>query len=73
MIDIARFSIDRPIYPWLLAFACLLAGIIGIDKIGRLEDPPFPLKSAYVITEYPGASAIEVEQEVTDQIEAALQ
>jgi multidrug efflux pump subunit AcrB len=73
LIDIARFSIDRPIYPWLLAFACLLAGIIGIDKIGRLEDPPFPLKSAYVITEYPGASAIEVEQEVTDQIEAALQ
>lgn len=73
MIDIASFSIDRPIYPWLLVFACLLAGIIGIDKIGRLEDPPFPLKSAYVITEYPGASAIEVEQEVTDQIEAALQ
>lgn len=72
-MDIARFSIDRPIYTWLIAFACLFAGIVGIDRVGRLEDPPFPLKFAYVITQYPGASAVEVEQEVTDQIEASIQ
>lgn len=73
MTDIARFSIDRPIYPWLLVFACVLLGFIGIEKVGRLEDPPFPVKMAFVITQYPGASAVEVEQEVSDQIEAALQ
>ncbi len=73
MIDVARFSIDRPIYTWMLVFGCLLLGFIGIESIGRLEDPPFPIKTAYVITQYPGASALEVEKEVTDQIEAALQ
>ena len=48
-------------------------GVYGIDKVGRLEDPAYPISTAYVITIYPGASAVEVEQEITDVIEAALQ
>jgi multidrug efflux pump subunit AcrB len=71
--NIAKLAIERPLYPWMIAVACLLGGLYGIDKVGRLEDPAFPINSAYVITIYPGASAIEVEQEVTDVIEAALQ
>lgn len=73
MSRIAELSIERPLYPWLLALACLLGGLYGIDNVGRLEDPPFPIKNAFIITQYPGASALEVEQEVTDVIEAALQ
>ncbi|MFK7915716.1 MAG: efflux RND transporter permease subunit [Pseudomonadales bacterium] len=73
MSRIAELSIERPLYPWLLALACLLGGLYGIDNVGRLEDPPFPIKTAYIITQYPGGSALEVEQEVTDVMEAALQ
>ncbi len=73
MVNIARLSIEYPLYPWLIIFACLIGGIYGIDTVGRLEDPKFPLKQAYVVTVYPGASAEETEQEVTDVIEAALQ
>ena len=73
MPNIARVSIEHPLYPWLIIFACLIGGIYGIDTVGRLEDPKFPLKHAYVITMYPGASAEETEQEVTDVVEAALQ
>ncbi len=72
-MNIARLSIDYPLYPWLIILACLIGGIYGIDKVGRLEDPQFPIKQAYIITAYPGASAEETEQEVTDVIEAALQ
>ncbi len=72
-LNVARLSIEYPLYPWLIILACLFGGVWGIDAVGRLEDPPFPLKHAYVITAYPGASAEEVEQEVTDVIEAALQ
>ena len=71
--NIARLSIERPLYPWLLILACLIGGVVGIDRVGRLEDPAFPIKMALVLTEYPGASAREVEQEVTDVVEAALQ
>ncbi len=71
--NIARFSIERPLYPWLLILGCLIGGAVGMDQVGRLEDPSFPIKIALVLTDYPGASAREVEEEVTDVIEAALQ
>jgi multidrug efflux pump subunit AcrB len=73
MTNLAQFVVNRPIYGWILALVCLFGGIHGIDNIGRLEDPDFPVKHAYIITTYPGASAEEVEQEVTDTIEDALQ
>ncbi len=65
--------IDRPIYVVLVMLACLWGGYWGMDHVGRLEDPPFPMAWAYIITPYPGATAEEVEQEVTDVIETALQ
>ncbi len=71
MNNVARFAINRPLYVWMLVLACLFGGWYGIDNVGRLEDPPFPLKIALVVTTYDGASAEEVEQEVTDVIEAA--
>lgn len=72
-MNLARFSIEKPLYGWMLILACLFGGFYGIDTVGRLEDPQFPIKTAYVITTYSGASAEEVELEVTDRIEAALQ
>ena len=71
--NIASFAIERPIYTWLLVLVCVFGGIVGIDTVGRLEDPDFPIKNALIITTYDGASAEEVEQEVTDIVEAALQ
>ena len=41
--------------------------------MSRLEDPELTIKDALVITPYPGASALEVEEEVTDKIEKAAQ
>ncbi|WP_407080709.1 hypothetical protein, partial [Enterobacter hormaechei] len=38
-------------------------------NIGRLEDPAFTIKTAVVITHYPGASAQQVEEEVTLPLE----
>jgi multidrug efflux pump subunit AcrB len=73
MVNVARLSIDYPLYPWLIMLACLIGGLYGINAVGRLEDPRFPLKHAYVVTVYPGASAEETEHEVTDLIEASLQ
>lgn len=51
----------------------MIGGVISYFQLGRLEDPEFTIKQALVITPYPGASAEEVAQEVTNPIEAALQ
>ncbi|MFN3714079.1 MAG: efflux RND transporter permease subunit [Alcanivoracaceae bacterium] len=72
-MDIARASIDRPVNTWLIILACLLGGWWGLNGIGRLEDPAFTIKMALVITPYPGATAAEVEEEITEPLESAIQ
>jgi len=72
-MDIAKASIRTPVNTWLLVVICLIGGLIGLGEIGRLEDPSFTIKQAMVITAYPGASAEQVEKEVTEPLETAIQ
>lgn len=51
----------------------VLGGIWAYSTLGRLEDPEFAVKTALVATLYPGASAPEVEERVTDVVERAAQ
>src|SRR5215813_11748237 len=51
----------------------VLGGLSAYLNLGRLEDPEFTIKQALIITPYPGASAEEVAQEVTNPIERAVQ
>lgn len=72
-MDIARFSIEKPVNVWLMAVIMLLGGVIAMSNIGRLEDPAFTIKQVKVFTSYPGASAEKVEQEITEPLEIAIQ
>lgn len=72
-MDIARHAMERPVNTWLVVLICLLGGIWGVLTLGRLEDPQFTLKMAVVVTPYPGATAEEVELEVTEHVESAIQ
>ena len=72
-MDIARASIDRPLYTWIIMLAALLGGIWGFLNLGRLEDPAFTIKQAVVVTHYPGASAEQVALEVSEPLESAIQ
>ncbi|MEL7182098.1 MAG: efflux RND transporter permease subunit [Pseudomonadota bacterium] len=72
-MQIARFSIKYPLYTWLLMLFCLFGGAAGYLSVGKLEDPVFTLKSALIITAYPGATAAEVAIEVSEVLEAEVQ
>ena len=72
-MNIARLSIDRPIYTWILILGCLLGGLWGFSSLGRLEDPAFSIKTAVVAVQYPGASAAEVAREVAEPLESEIQ
>lgn len=54
----------------LLVFA---GGLFSYVKMGKLEDAPFTIKQALVMTSYPGASPAEVQTQVTDVLEEAIQ
>ncbi|WP_182058083.1 efflux RND transporter permease subunit [Pantoea sp. ME81] len=72
-MDISKQFIDNPIRVWLAILLLGLGGIFALLNIGRLEDPAFTIKTAVVVTQYPGASAQQVEEEVTLPLENALQ
>jgi multidrug efflux pump subunit AcrB len=71
-MDFARLSITKPVLTWLLIVASLIGGYVGYVNVGRLEDPAFTIKEAVVITPYAGATAEQVELEVTDRLEAEI-
>ena len=59
----------------LVLFAMILLGIIGAwsyRHLGQSEDPPFTFKAMVVRTVWPGATADEVAQQVTERIEKAV-
>ncbi|GHA45309.1 multidrug transporter AcrB [Amylibacter ulvae] len=72
-MNIARASIERPLQTWLVMLICLLGGIWGFFNLGRLEDPAFTIKTAIVITQYPGADAEQVAREISEPLESEIQ
>jgi multidrug efflux pump subunit AcrB len=72
-VDIARFWIDHRVVTLVLTAVVLVGGTASFQGMSRLEDPEFTIKDALVVTPYPGASAFEVEEEVSDAIEDAAQ
>ncbi|HMO51774.1 MAG TPA: efflux RND transporter permease subunit [Kiritimatiellia bacterium] len=72
-MSMAAFCLERKVLTYALALALLLGGLQAYRNIGRLEDPEFTIKNAQIITTYPGASAAEVMNEITDPIEFAVQ
>jgi len=52
---------------------CAIAGVLSYQQLGQSEDPPFTFKVMVVKTNWPGASARDMEQQVTDKIERKLQ
>ncbi|MHC4716243.1 MAG: efflux RND transporter permease subunit, partial [Planctomycetota bacterium] len=72
-MNIAEFAIRNKTIIWVLTVLIAVGGILAYVTLGRLEDPEFTIKDALVLTPYPGASAAEVEEEVTNEIEMAAQ
>lgn len=72
-MDIARGSIEKPLYTWLIMLIALFGGIWGFLSLGRLEDPAFTIKQAVIVTQYQGATAEQVALEVSEPLESAIQ
>ncbi len=69
----AQAVISTRIISILLSAIVAVAGLVTYQKMGRLAYPDFTIKTALIVTPYPGASPMEVEEEVTDKIEKAVQ
>ena len=72
-MNIAEACIKKPTVTLSLAAVMLVAGVLAYFRLGRLEDAEFTIKQAQVVTFYPGATAEEVANRVTDPLETAIQ
>ena len=70
-LGVASVHNKRVVFFFMLLI--LVGGIWSYRNIGRLEDPEFTIKEALIVTPYPGASAKEVANEISNPIESACQ
>lgn len=68
-----KYFLQNKAVTTLLLAIVLFGGLFAYVKMGKLEDAPFTLKQALVLTSYPGASPSEVQTQVTDILEESIQ
>lgn len=71
--NVSAWGLQHPALVLYLLLALTLIGLYSYSRLGQSEDPPFTFKVMVVRAEWPGASAREMEQQVTDKIEKKLQ
>ncbi|MBB4266521.1 efflux RND transporter permease subunit [Roseospira visakhapatnamensis] len=69
----AVFAIRRKAFTLFVVALLAILGLQSYANLGWLEDPVFSIKTATVYTAWPGASPLEVERQVTERIERAVQ
>ena len=50
-----KYFLKNKAVTWLLLVLILAGGLFSYAKMGKLEDAPFTIKQALVLTPYPGA------------------
>jgi multidrug efflux pump subunit AcrB len=67
-----RFFVENRQLAWVLLIATLLWGVFGYFSMPKRKDPDIPVRVAAVVTPWPGATAEQVEQLVTRDIEGKV-
>jgi multidrug efflux pump len=71
--NITEWSVRHQSFTAFLMALVLLGGAFAYLRLGQKEDPEFTFRVMVVKTLYPGASAAEVERQLTDRLEKKLQ
>lgn len=72
-MNIAKYSLENTKVVYFFLAILLIGGVLSFDLLGKKEDSPFVIKTAVIITQYPGATPSEVEQLITEPIEREIQ
>ena len=71
--NLSEWALNHQTLVLYLMLMLTVSGLLAYSKLGQSEDPPFTFKVMLIRTSWPGASAVEVEQQITDKIEKKLQ
>lgn len=72
-LNLSEWSLNHRAFVLYLMIALAVLGALSYSKLGQSEDPPFTFKVMVVRTLWPGASAREMEAQITEKLEKKLQ
>lgn len=71
--NLSRWAIEHPALVRFFIVLILLLGVRSYIQLGQAEDPPFTFKTMLIQAQWPGATAQEVSEQLTERIEKKLQ
>ncbi len=71
--NLSEWALNHRAFTRYLMVVLLLLGVAAYFQLGQDEDPPFTFRAMVVRTYWPGATAQQVAEQVTDKIERVLQ
>ena len=71
--NLSKWALDHPALTRYLMLVLMLLGFAAYFQLGQDEDPPFTFRAMVIRTNWPGATAQQVAEQVTDKIERTLQ
>ncbi|WP_394781557.1 efflux RND transporter permease subunit [Undibacterium sp.] len=71
--NLSRWALEHIPLTRYLIVALLLGGIWSYGRLGQDEDPPFTFRAMVVSANWPGATALQMADQVTDKLEKKLQ
>ncbi len=71
--NLAQWALNHKQLVYYFIMVIFVAGIFSYQNLGRMEDPDFVIRQMVVSAAWPGATARQVEEQVTDKIEKKLQ
>lgn len=72
MMDFGKWALKNKKLLYFLIFVLVVGGFFAFYNMSKLEDPEITVRKAMIVTTYPGASAHQVELEVTDVLEKTI-
>ena len=72
-MNLAKYALNNTKIIYFFLAVLLIGGVYSFTKLGKKEDAPFVIKSAVIMTRYPGAEPAEVERLITEPISREIQ
>ncbi len=71
--NVSRWALEHPALTRYLMIVLMTLGFVAYFQLGQDEDPPFTFRAMVVQAVWPGATAQQMAEQVTDKIEKTLQ
>ncbi|MCA1853323.1 MAG: efflux RND transporter permease subunit, partial [Beggiatoa sp.] len=71
--NLTEWALNHRAFTGFTIVLLMLSGVFAYFRLGQREDPDFTFRIMVVKTLYPGATAREVEEQVTDRLEKKIQ